>query len=319
MNTKTFLFAITAGTACTLMTLASSRMGGAGVPLLFAASLPIYIAALSWGTFAGMAASIIAIVVTAVFAEPRIAIMAGLLFTVPASIIGHQANLAQPTGNGSGMAWYPVSGLLFNLTILVAVGTVVSGFIAGYKPDDLLPPMIEFTQEMLRINPPATPLSDPEIVERARLTIAVLPFVFSGMWLAIHCANLQLASLISRAFGNLARPKDDIPQSTGLPKISLVLLLVSLALAMFLGGALQLAATTVAGALIMAFAMVGLAGLHLRARGSAAGLALLVLSYLMILLIYFPLIIFAIVGITRTSQNKSTNIPPGPPRRPGKT
>ncbi len=313
MNSKTLLIAVVAGIASAVMAIAAAGLGVAGVPLFLAASLPIYFSALSWGTIAGMAASIVAIIVASTLVGPQAAIIVGLAHTIPASILGHQANLAQPSENGGGMVWYPVSNLLFNLTILIAIGLVIAGFLIGYSEVSLTPAMSEALKEVFRLNPPPVPLSDAEIEAAARKSFSILPFIFSGIWLVVHVLNCHVAGMISRASGFLPRPADDIPLNAGLPKYSLAVFLVALMLSVLLSGVAQQIAATFAGALMMAFALVGLAAFHLRLRGNSGGLPILVLSYLLIVVFYFPLILFAVGGIMRVSTNNSKNLPIGKP------
>lgn len=313
MNLKMLLIALAAGCASALMSAASAAMGVAGVPLFLAASLPVYVAALSWGTKAGMAASISAILVAAVFAGPEFAVVVGLAHTIPASIIGHQANLAQPSENGGGMVWYPISRLLLNLSLLVPTGLVLIGMFAGYSSQAAAPAMVEGMRELLQINPPPVPLSDAELKAAAQKMVGIFPFFFSGMWLVVHILNCCVAGKLARMSGLVARPVDDIPATANLPKIALVVFLVALLLAVLLSGSAQQIAATFAGSLMMALSMVGLAALHLRLRGNSGGIGILSLSYFLIVMFYFPLILFAVGGIMRISNNNSNNMPIGKP------
>jgi len=114
MTPKLIAISIIAGLAASFCMVAAQSLGVIGGILLLFASLPIYFTAVSYGTHAGVASSIITIVITASIAPASTAIIAGLLFTIPASIIGHQTNLAQPHEDGT-MEWYPLSKLFFNL------------------------------------------------------------------------------------------------------------------------------------------------------------------------------------------------------------
>ena len=116
MDFKTLSIAVAAGVASVLAVYSALFAGAAAIPLLALAALPIYISALAWGTFAGAAASVTAIVASALIISPQAAIIIGLGLTIPASIIGHQANLAQEDENGN-LEWYPLSQILFNFAL----------------------------------------------------------------------------------------------------------------------------------------------------------------------------------------------------------
>ncbi len=311
MPPKTLLISALAGIAAAVMVVYASRLGGIGVPLMLAASIPVYAVTFSFGTFSGMSASVVAILVTASLANLPMAIVAGLLHTIPASMIGHQANLGQPDGKG-GMVWYPLSRLFFNLSIALALGIIAIGFVTGYSAENAMPVMKEALAEVLRLNPQQPQLSDTELDELANRMFRLLAFFFSGMWLAVHVLNAHLAAQLSRSFGAMPRPKDDIPATTSLPKISLAIFMVTLVLTVILDGPLQHIAAVFSGMFMMALALAGLAAFHMKLRGNSAAFVVLFATYALIVLFYFPLLLFAIGGIRRifsNNSNDSNNLP----------
>lgn len=312
MKPSSYLIALVGGLCSVFLIHASSRLGAAGVPLLMAGPLPIYFVALAYGTGAGAIASVIAIVGSAFFASPQSAMVIGLMFTIPASVIGHQANLADVSQDGSVTKWYPLEYLLFNMALVVAIGLIASGYVAGYDPSELSSVMTEAMREMIANPQTGAPASEADVQLVVARTLALLPFLFAGAWLAVHALNLQVASQFARLANRMPRPKDDIPASANLPISALIILAVSLVLAAALSGPLQLAASALAGTLFMALAMVGLAALHHRLRHSSSATPLLVIVYLLIILFYFPLFLFAVVGISRAAKRKS-NLPPANP------
>lgn len=308
MNTKTLLIAIIAGLACTFAVFSALRAGFAAFPLLALSAMPIYIAALGWGTHVGVGASVVAILSAGAFLSPQAAVAIGLSITIPASIIGHQANLAQQNEDGT-MEWYPLSKLLFNLAIILAVAITGIGYIAGYTGGQGLPELNRAIDTYMQQYPPPTPLTDAELQAITNSVFRLMPFVASGMWLIVHIVNVQLAAIVCRTSGNMPRPKDDIPASADMPRAGLVVLVASLLAASFLSGGLQLVAIVFAGTFVMAYAMVGLASLHRRARANVPSFILLILSYLLIVLFLLPLYLFAISGVIR-SFSKNQNYPP---------
>ena len=310
MSPKAIAITIFAGIASALCVMAAFKVGPGAVPFMLVAAFPIYVAALSQGTAVGVGASIMAIVVAATAMSPQAAVAVGLVYTIPASIIGHQANLAQENEQGQ-MEWFPLSRLFFNLCVVLVIGMVVMGFLSGYDPKALPPEMGEAVREALRQNPPPQPLSNEETEALIQSVFKVLPFVFAGIWLVIHVVNLHFASVICRLSGMMPRPKDDLALDANLPKVALVILAVSIVLAIALSGPLQLVSAVIAGVFTMAFALLGLAGLHRRARNNPAGLVMLIVSYIAILLLYPVIYLFSISGVIRSlAQSNNSNNPP---------
>ncbi|MEM7216061.1 MAG: DUF2232 domain-containing protein [Pseudomonadota bacterium] len=308
MDIKTLSVATAAGIASVLAVYSAIQAGPAGIPLLLLAAMPVYIVALAWGTHAGIAASVMAIVVSATLLSPQVAISIGLSLTIPASIIGHQANLAQENEDGS-MDWYPLPRLLFNLSLILALALVVMGYMMDYNAYAQLPELSNVVQEFLRQNPPPAPLTDQEITDLTQSVFRLLPFVFSSMWLIVHLVNLQLAAFVCRSSGKLPRPKDDIAATADVPKMAVAILLATLVAVAILDGGLQSAAAVFAGTFLTAYAMVGLASAHFQARSNPVSFIFLILGYIIIVLFFVPLYLFAIGGMLRTFSNSNTSPP----------
>lgn len=309
MDFKTITIAIVAGVAAALAVAAAMQMGPLGVPLLIAGAFPVYLATLSWGTSAGVVASVTAIFVTAGLISTPAAVSMGLLFSIPASVIGHQANLAQQNDQGT-LEWYPLSNLFFNLCTVLVIGILATGYFVGYDAEVLTPNMTEAVGDALRNNSANTNLGEADIQTITAMMLRLLPFMFSGMWLIAHLLNLYLATWVARSSGMMPRPRDDIPANAGLPAYAVAFAVASVVLAVLLEGAGQQIAGVVAGIFIMAFALIGLANLHLKARGNPAGLNLLIVCYAIIIFFYLPLLLFSVGGILRVLTNTNPNTPP---------
>lgn len=310
MSLKAIIISIFAGLASALCVMASYGVGAGASPLMLIAAFPIYVATLSQGTSVGVGSSVLAIMVAATAINPQVAIGLGIAFTIPASIIGHQANLAQETDGV--MEWYPLSRLFFNLCILLSIGLIVLGFLSGYNPEDLSPLLSEAMQKALEANPPAQPLTEDETKALTLTVFSILPFFFSGIWLIVHIVNLHLAAVVCRASNMMPRPKDDIAIEAGLPKMAVGIMLMALLASFLATGIVKFFLLIIAGIFFMAFSLLGLANLHRRARGNPAGFALIIASYGAIFFLYPVLYLFSISGILRTfnRSNNQTNTPP---------
>ena len=310
MSPKAIIISICAGLASALCVMASYGVGAGASPLMLIAAFPIYVATLSQGTSVGVGSSILAIMVAATAINPQVAIGLGIAFTIPASIIGHQANLAQETDGV--MEWYPLPQLFFNLCVILSIGLIVLGFISGYNPEELSPLLADAMAQALEANPPAQPLTEEQTKELTLTVFTMLPFFFAGIWLVVHIINLHLAAMVCRVSGMLPRPKDDIAVEAGLPKLAIAIMLVTLLLSFAVSGIVKFFLLVTAGVFFMAFSLLGLANLHKRARGNPAGFALVIASYGAIFFLFPVLYLFSISGILRTftQSNNPTNTPP---------
>ncbi len=310
MNLKAIIISIFAGLASALCVMASVGVGVGASPLMLIAAFPIYVATLSQGTSVGVGSSIMAIMVAATAINPQAAIGLGIAFTIPASIIGHQANLAQET-DGT-MEWYPLSRLFFNMCVILSVGLIVLGFLSGYSAEKLSPLFSEAFEEAIKANPPAQPLTEQDTKAIMTSVFTVLPFFFAGIWLIIHVISLHLAAMVCRVSKMMPRPKDDIVSDANLPKIAIGIMVGSLFLSLMFTGLTKFFLLVIAGIFVMAFSLLGLANLHRRARNNPAGIALVVASYAAIFFLYPVLYLFSFSGVMRAfnQSNNSTNPPP---------
>lgn len=311
MSPKAIIIAVCAGIASALCVMASFNVGAGASPLLLIAAFPIYVATLSQGTTVGVISSVTAMLVAAIAINPQVAVGIGLGFTIPASIIAHQANLAQEAEAG-GIEWYPLSRLFFNLCILLSVGLSVLLFLSGYDPAQLSPFLSEAIDQALEANPPPQPMTAEQTEALTQNVFRILPFFFAGIWLIVHVINLHFAAIVCRASSMLARPKDDIAQTAGLPKVSLAIMLASLVGSFIVSGSLQLFLLITAGIFVMALSLLGLANLHRRSRNNPAGIALVIASYGAIFFLYPIIYLFSISGLFRVfnQSNNQTNTPP---------
>ncbi len=310
MSPKAILISIAAGLASALCVMASYGVGAGASPLILLAAFPIYVATLSQGTAVGVGSSILAIMVAATAISPQAGIFLGAVFTIPASIIGNQANLAQDD-NGE-MEWFPLPRLFFNLCIVVSLGLGLIIFLSGYDTEILAAGMLATIQTALEANPRPQPINADELKQFIEFTVSILPFILSGIILIVHILSIHLAASVCRASNMMPRPKDDIALTTNLPKLAIMLMLISLVLSMMLSGLPQAIIMLFAGTFIMAFSLIGLASLHLKLRNNPAGSVFLIILYVIIFITYPLFYLLSISGIFK-SFNQSTNQTNTPP------
>jgi hypothetical protein len=123
-----------------------------------------------------------------------------------------------------------------------------------------------------------------------------LPAAFAIIWLSVTLFNLWIAGLIVDASGRALRPWPRLA-ALELANGIFIAFVVSL-IASFLPGLPGLMATGLAGALLFAYVLQGLAVLHIYSRGLPFRAVLLCAVYLGILLLGWVAIAVAILGLS---------------------
>ncbi|MEO0545393.1 MAG: DUF2232 domain-containing protein [Pseudomonadota bacterium] len=294
---RTLLIAIAFGLATALINFAPTRFAALGMMIAPFTVLPIFMSVLGFGTAAGIVSSAVATIAMGLMAGPLPAIAFFALLLAPPLYAGHLAGLSRDDSGEE--EWYPLSDILFRLTLSSAAVVVATALISGLSQDDILRMMTELTTQMQTAGGSA-PAADPAAVEQAaRQFAAVLPIAMPASILLMLVMNLHFGAKLARAFGWMVRPQDHIPTATGLPAIAAGLFGLGL-LASFFGGQVGVVGQILVGAFGMAFALVGLATLHTLTLGNPARTIILVLSYLLLLFIAPSIIGMVILGLVET-------------------
>src|SRR4030042_740276 len=140
-----------------------------------------------------------------------------------------------------------------------------------------------------------TLFTEENIASLSGMLARALPAAFAVVWLTITLFNLWIAGLIVGASGRALRPWPDL-HALELPN-AFVLIFAGALAASFLPGLPGLLATGLAGALLFAYVLQGLAVIHVYSRGVPLRSLLLTTVYLGILLLGWVAIIVAIIGL----------------------
>ena len=311
---STWIIALLAGVAGGLMALAGFNAGNMAVFLLFTAPTAVYIAALGWGPMAGLVAALVATGVSYYDSSIAGPAASGALLFLPAAWAGHLANLARrdaisPNG-GETTVWFPLSGILLRLMLALTAGFIVTGWAMGYSGARVAAAFSEIMGEAFEANPElGVPTS--ELLERRAATYATLiPLVIPAIWLMMQVLVMHVSAVIVRQSGRLARPAEDIAATVNLPLEALTLPLAGIAGMTVLSGPAFDIAAVATGIGIAGFGLVGLAELHFVSRGRPGRGVMLFISYLVLILFYFPMLVFAIIGARRAIRNRKPPLPP---------
>jgi hypothetical protein len=294
--TQSVLVGVGAGLAAALLFLAPASGTALAFPLFILTGLPIAIAGLGWGIVGGAIAAAVGATVVLVLTQLAGAALFVFLFGAPLAFLAQLAGLSRPVGSDGEREWYPLGRLLLAAAVAVTGSLWIIGAIIGFDPQALVREMTAtLTQWLAGANPAGTPPTAAEIEPFARLNVALLPFISAVVVVVVVVVDLWLAALVTRTSGRLQRPRDRLWTVT-LPNQLAGVLAVAAALA-FIPGTLGHAAAVAAGALAAAMALVGLAVLHALTAGMAGRAAILVITYVVVFLSGFPIVLFAALGV----------------------
>ena len=304
---------IAAAVFCAMMIVFGS-MGLLVLVPVFLGALPVYVAALGWGTRAGIVATSAIIAISAIMTDISNGLLIGVMIAGPAALAGHQANLAQKIEDqGDELQWYPFSQILFWITMLIIGAVLLFGMLINFDPVEIGPQLSEHLKPLFPTPENGSGLSIEDREKALLMNLQMMPFVLPSLWIGIHFLNFLLALKITRQIDVLARPVEDLASVISLPPYALVLLVVSLSGIVITSPPFSYGFAVAAGALVMAFSIVGLAMLHQRIRHSPVRSPMLFITYAMIAMIFLPVYLFSFAGIlrvagmTHTSQKTNEN------------
>jgi hypothetical protein len=290
------LIALVAGAASALMF--ASIMSGALISLLLfnLAPLPLMVAALGWGplsaTIGGISA---AIGLWVIFSLPYCLAFV-LAIALPAWRLCHLALLRRPISVGATTAestaaeveWYPIGRILLWIVAFAAVTTTATLLTLGSDGPTIIETMHSALESMLAAAGAAP--SDGKI----RALVAIAPAAAAVVTLMTLTFNLWLAAKVTETSGKLRRPWPDL-KSVELPPMTLAALSVGIGFC-FTGGLSAIIAQIVSAALMMAYALIGLAVLHTLTSAVKNRALWLACAYVIIVVFGWPLLAMVALG-----------------------
>jgi hypothetical protein len=316
------LIGLAGGLAAALMFAAAS--GGLIILFPFAvlAQLPIAIASLGWGSMSGWIAASCATLAVGIGLGPLAAL--GFLFSaaLPAAWLSHLLGLARHGSQGDAQ-WYPIGRIVLHGVLMIAVVTIIGGLLLGYDSQSLVDTIAQLTKSLFDPNDPLAP-DDTVLALNAAAFVRWVPYVIPAVWSVIALFNLWLAARIVRTSGRLTRPWEDLA-ALSLPT-SATYIFAAAVVGSFIAGELALIASAFAGAMGVAFLLVGLGVLHTITRGSPLRTMVLSVTYVSIVLVSLPAIPIGALGVAegflklraRAASRRPPSSPP-PASPPAKT
>ena len=280
------LIGIIAGLATALLMAASGYAPFASLFLLSASLGAIFLAGLG----SGLVASLVAIAVAAIANALLYSSPESLVFTavplLPASVMAYLANLARPAeeigGPDSATAWFPLSDILLIGAVLTAIATVITISVHA-DMEKIYEAVAEAAIRMAQDMSPEMPIAADMQAQMKGILKSLWPLIQSAQMMVALFAGYYMASRILSATGRNMRPREDMPTSLRMNRVSILVFLLGLAL-MFAGGPIGLAGSSFAGATAAGFLLAGFAIIHRFLREKPWGTPTLIIIYLLTLL-----------------------------------
>jgi hypothetical protein len=273
----------------------------AGV-LFYLAPLPLCLAGLGWGGMAALVSALTSTVVIAASLGPATAAIFAISMAAPTALLAHLALLSRPAVAPQGqhiaaLEWYPAGRIVGWAALLAGLLAGVLVLILGYDQESYRESIREILNHsaLKELDRDGTLFTEETIASLSGVLARALPAAFAVIWLTITLFNLWMAGLIVDASGRALRPWPDL-HALELPN-ALVLIFAGALAASFLPGLPGLLAIGLAGALLFAYVLQGLAVIHVSTRGVPLRSLLLAVVYLGILLLGWVAIVVAIVGL----------------------
>jgi hypothetical protein len=304
------LLAIGAGLVSALLFGVVAVGSPAGMLLSYLAPLPIIIVALGWHHLLGLLALAVGALATSLLLRSTAGIAFALGPALPAWWLAYLALLGRPaTAAGAGVEWMQTGRLLLWTGVsgsLVALAAAVG--LGGGDHAHFTEILRRATDALLRTElgmpsrGPAGSIGGVPNEMLVRMLVLLTPMVAAAVFSLTLAGNLWLGAKVVAMSGRLQRPWSPIPDLR-MPQLALALLGVAVLVA-FASGWLGIAGRALVGGLAMAFALQGLALVHVATRAKQGRPALLALTYLFTLLLgHILLPLLAVAGMIDTATS----------------
>ncbi|HET7680385.1 MAG TPA: DUF2232 domain-containing protein [Xanthobacteraceae bacterium] len=293
--TQIILIGIGAGAAAALL-FASLASGSLFALVLFYLSpLPILIAGIGWNYVAGLVAALFATACLALVLDGHFALAFVVGVGLPAWWLGYLALLARPADGTGALEWYPPGRIVLWTAVAGAAAIVIAIPYFGTDAQSFHTNLRSAIEAALGLRTRAGgEISAEKLIDTDVLTKLAPPMVAS-LTTVVLLINTWLAARIVKLSGQLRRPWPELP-AIGFPRFAPVLLAVALA-GVFLPGLLGIVSDVFAAALIIAFAVLGFAVLHVVTRNTSGRPLVLAGVYTAVIVFGWPAIILALLGL----------------------
>lgn len=261
---------VIAGLTAGLLHAGGSSGNAIGLLLIYLASFPLFVAGLGWGAITAALGALVMVIGYLIVFGWKAAFFVALSAGIAPVVLSHLAlqnrpASAAPSDEGevsdTGTVWYPegrlvvwtaIASAALSVFVILALGPDVDTFRAS--AGQVLQPL--FDEMAKRPNSPT-----PEQIEQIRsFVVQMLPAALSIVWCISTMVNMYLAGSVLRKTGNGLRPWAPFGQ-LAFPRWT-IWVLSGCAAATLLPGTLGAFAWVFTSALMLAYAILGLAVMH---------------------------------------------------------
>jgi hypothetical protein len=290
---------------CTSALMFASIISGALLSLLlcYLAPLPLLVAALGWGPACAAIGGLTAAAGLAAMFGFAYGAAFAITVAVPAFWLGHLALLGRPIALGAAspgvpaavnndLEWYPVGRILLWIAGFATLSTIAALLTLGSDAASIANVL---RRGLLRLfEPRETPLSD-DAEHWVDALVSLAPAAGVSVALMTLTLNLWLSAKITATSGQLRRPWPDL-RGTTLPPMTLPALFIAIAFC-FTGGLLAMLAQIATAALLMAYALIGFAVLHMLTTPMKSRAFWLGTTYTVVVVFGWPILALVALGL----------------------
>jgi hypothetical protein len=307
------LIGIGAGAATALLFASVASGSLFSVLLFYLAPLPILIAALGWSHWAALVAAVFASAGLAAVFGPTLFLAFLIGIGLPAWWLGYLALLARPSGAPppNDIEWYPVGNLVVWAAIAGALIVIAALLNFGSGEEGMRSALRNGLERMFKMQTRKDPI--PDLNPIVDLLVLLLPPAAGVLTTITNVLNLWLAGRIVSLSGRLRRPWPDLA-AMQFPGYAPLVTGAAIAAA-FLPSIIGTGAGVLAAALLMAYALLGLAVLHHITRGMNVRPLLLGGAYVSVMVLGWPALLLMMLGLADSALNIRGRVagPSGPP------
>ncbi len=298
---KNLLIAVIGGVICVILSLSGYFRIPGGMFLAYFAALPLFVVGLSLGMTAGTIATVTAISLALALTEIAVVALFTLATALPSLLLLRMVLSRRPSPEGNPV-WCPPGKMLCWLTGYGAVAFVIVAYVAGSGPNGLEDAIRASISAALKIMmedmDPSKATAAARMVEAiVQIVPRYLPAIFVASWLVSMVVNAHLAQNIAVRLKRNIRPAVPLLEMS-LPFGLTGALLATAVLWRLVGpGLVGFVSLNLALIMLVPFFLLGLAVIHAISRAWPSRTPILVVIYLIMVFIVWPMILVAALGL----------------------